>query len=81
MWISLTSDKKIWRDLIKKMTMVKRISTSPRNTGKWTLMPTAAIGRHVEQKFKKKYYAGVAVAWDLDKDTNDQRTDQAGQVR
>ena len=35
------------------------------------LMPERAVGRYVEQKFKSKFYAGVVVAWDLDKDTNE----------
>ena len=34
-------------------------------------MPVRAIGRHVEQKFKSKFYAGVVTNWDLDKDTNE----------
>jgi hypothetical protein len=33
--------------------------------------PERAVGRHVEQKFKSKFYVGVVADWDLDKDTNE----------
>jgi hypothetical protein len=71
-WTSLTSDKTKWRLLVKKIVLIKRTSnTSARNKEKWMLMPERAVGRHVEQKFKSKFYVGVVSSWDLDKDTNE----------
>jgi hypothetical protein len=72
-WVSLTSDKANWRSLVKKIVLSKRTSNaSARHKEEWVLMPERAIGkRHMEQKFKSKFYAGVVADWDLDKDTNE----------
>ena len=35
------------------------------------IAPMDAIGRHVEQKFRTKFYAGEITDWDIDKDTNE----------
>jgi hypothetical protein len=71
-WVSLTSDKTNWRSLVKKIVLSKRTSTtSARHKEEWMHVPERAVGRHVEQKFKSKFYVGVVADWDLDKDTNE----------
>jgi hypothetical protein len=71
-WEKMAADKVLWKKLIKKTVTLPVKIKSRLFAENWEVKPNLAIGRFIEKKFATKYYAGVVIATDIDKDTSDQ---------